>query len=288
MKTFVALLLLAVACTHAANIRYGRNMDNYKPRWTIYPAYVKMMEEAKANAPKVDGKIVGGDEATPNSWPHQVGLFIDNAYFCGGSIIDEEWILTAAHCVDGARTVDVVMGAHNIRDGSEATQVTMTSTDLKAHEQYSPSTIMNDIGIIKLPSSISITSAIKTVPLTNQKTTTLVGEMVTLTGWGKDSDSAGGISSVLREVTVPIQAYSKCSGVYGNLWNEDYLVCVDTAGGKGSCNGDSGGPMNKDGMTWGVTSFGSSLGCEEGYPSGYTSVSYFWDWIKDNTGVVHP
>lgn len=47
-------------------------------------------------------KIVGGTEAVPHSWPHQVALFIDGMYFCGGSLISSEWVLTAAHCMDGS------------------------------------------------------------------------------------------------------------------------------------------------------------------------------------------
>lgn len=46
-------------------------------------------------------RIVGGTEATPHSWPHQVALFIDDKFFCGGSLISKEWVLTAAHCMDG-------------------------------------------------------------------------------------------------------------------------------------------------------------------------------------------
>ena len=46
-------------------------------------------------------RIVGGHEATPHSFPHQAALFIDNMYFCGGSLISSEWIMTAAHCMDG-------------------------------------------------------------------------------------------------------------------------------------------------------------------------------------------
>jgi len=47
-------------------------------------------------------RIVGGVEATPHSWPHQAALFIDDMYFCGGSLISSEWVLTAAHCMDGS------------------------------------------------------------------------------------------------------------------------------------------------------------------------------------------
>merc|ERR1712130_234061 len=69
-----------------------------------------------------------------------------------------------------------------------------------------------------------------------------VGSMVTVTGWGKPSDSAGGISPVLREVRdIPVITNSDCNDVYGIVG--DGVVCIDTTGGRGSCNGDSGGPL---------------------------------------------
>merc|ERR1711939_562240 len=72
--------------------------------------------------------------------------------------------------------------------------------------------------------------------------TPAVGSLVTVTGWGKPSDSAGGISPVLREVRdIPVMTNADCNAVYGIVG--DGVVCIDTAGGRGSCNGDSGGPL---------------------------------------------
>merc|ERR1712037_1014793 len=72
--------------------------------------------------------------------------------------------------------------------------------------------------------------------------TPAVGSLVTVTGWGKPSDSAGGISPVLREVRdIPVISNSDCNDVYGIVG--EGVVCIDTAGGRGSCNGDSGGPL---------------------------------------------
>merc|ERR1712029_902972 len=70
-----------------------------------------------------------------------------------------------------------------------------------------------------------------------------VAELVTATGWGKPSDNAGGISPVLRMVEdLPIISNSECNAIYGIVG--DGVVCIDTTGGKGTCNGDSGGPLN--------------------------------------------
>ncbi|XP_047486380.1 chymotrypsin BI [Penaeus chinensis] len=225
-------------------------------------------------------RIVGGVEATPHSWPHQAALFIDDMYFCGGSLISNEWVLTAAHCMDGAGFVEVVLGAHNIRE-NEASQVSIVSTDFFTHENWNSWLLTNDIALIRLPSPVSTNSNIKTVRLPSSDVS--VGTTVTPTGWGRPSDSASGISDVLRQVNVPVMTNDECNSVYGIVG--DGVVCIDGTGGKSTCNGDSGGPLNLNGMTYGITSFGSSAGCEKGYPAAFTRVHYYLDWIEQKTGV---
>merc|ERR1712142_1319319 len=186
-------------------------------------------------------KIVGGFEAEENQWPWQVALFIDNAWFRGGSIISENYIMTAAHCAEGASYFDIK------------------------------------------PSCM---------PMAGD--TADVNEMVTCTGWGKPSDSAGGISPVLRMVEDrPIISNAECNAIYGIVG--DGVVCIDTTGGKGTCNGDSGGPLNMKynvkgaGDKWkqvGVVSFGASAGCEVGYPAGFTRTEYYLDWVCSETNGV--
>merc|ERR1712058_34825 len=87
---------------------------------------------------------------------------------------------------------------------------------------------------------------------------------------------------------------AECDSVYGIVG--DGVVCIDTTGGKGTCNGDSGGPLNMKaevkaaGQQWkhvGVVSFGSSSGCEVGLPAGFTRTESYLDWIADNSGVSY-
>merc|ERR1712212_717043 len=205
-----------------------------------------------------------GTEATPHSWPHQVALFIDDMYFCGGSLISSEWVLTAAHCMDGAGFVNVVMGAHNIRQ-NEDSQVSMMSTDFFTHENWNSFLLSNDLALIKLPNAVEMNEYISTVQL-------------------PPSDSASGTSDVLRQVDVPIMSNADCAAVFAIIG--DGVICIDTTGGKSSCNGDSGGPLNYNGKTYGITSFGSSAGCEKGYPGAFTRVHYYLDWIEAKTGVT--
>ena len=133
----------------------GRDLSKYKPRAAMVDAngddlmekINRVAAEMRAagspsnkkdlGAPKAacgvegpavekEGRIVGGVEATPHTWPWQVALFIDDAWFCGGSIISENYVLTAAHCADGASYFDVMAGAHNVRESSEPNRVEVT------------------------------------------------------------------------------------------------------------------------------------------------------------------
>merc|ERR1712088_791521 len=99
----------------------GRDLSKYKPRAAMVDAngddlmekINRVAAEMRASAsPAIkEGRIVGGVEATERAWPWQVALFIDDAWFCGGSIISENYVLTAAHCADGASYFDIMAGA---------------------------------------------------------------------------------------------------------------------------------------------------------------------------------
>merc|ERR1712223_181180 len=249
----------------------GRDLSKYKPRAAMVDAngddlmekINRVAAEMRASAspsnkkdlgqPKAacgiegpaikEGRIVGGVEATEHAWPWQVALFIDDAWFCGGSIISENYVLTAAHCADGDSYFDVTAGAHNVRESSEPNRVEITSFNGWTHPDWDPNTLSNDIALIELPSPITFDDYIKPSCQPSSGDTADVAELVTATGWGKPSDNAGGISPVLRMVEdLPIISNAECNAIYGIVG--DGVVCIDTTGGTGTCNGDSGGPLN--------------------------------------------
>ena len=193
------------------------------------------MAECGIEGPPAMDKIVGGEEAAENQWPWQVALFVDDAWFCGGSLISENYVLTAAHCVDGASYFDIMAGAHNVRESSEPHRQEITSYNGFTHPNWDYNTLANDIALIELPSPIAFNDWIKPSCLPTSGDTADEGELVTVTGWGKPSDSAGGISPVLRMVSdLPIISNDECNSYYGIVG--DGIVCIDTTGGKGSCN----------------------------------------------------
>merc|ERR1711992_309710 len=322
MKVFLAALALAAVVSAVPQGRRlrpeehwrpaaARDLSKYKPKplpnkdsIRISPARPKKFPVPQASAydlaaecgiegPPAKGKIVGGEEAAENQWPWIVALFVDDSWFCGGALISEKWVMTAAHCVEDALYFDIMAGAHNVRAGSEPHRVEITSYNGWTHPQWDHSTLANDLALIELPSPIDFNDYISPSCMPEKGDTADESELVTVTGWGKPSDSAGGISPVLRMVSdLPCISNAECNDFYGIVG--DGIVCIDTTGGKGSCNGDSGGPlvmkagMKAAGQAWnqvGIVSFGSSAGCEVGYPAGFTRTEYYLDWITSETGM---
>merc|ERR1719504_478515 len=313
-----ASLALAAAAPHSEDRQkwrpaQGRDLSKFKPKLPevafgtaapSVPRLAKPFEFKKGNKSfaeecglenpnGVEDRIVGGFEAAHHEWPWQVALFIDDAWFCGGSIISENYVLTAAHCADGASYFDVMAGAHNVRESSEPNRVEVTSYNGWTHPMWNSNDLSGDLALVELPSPLPMNDYISASCLPASGETPAVGSMVTVTGWGKPSDSAGGISPVLREVRdIPVITNSDCNDVYGIVG--DGVVCIDTARGRGSCNGDSGGPLvqmsgsKAAGDLWtqvGIVSFGSSSGCETGLPAGFTRTEYYIDWIMSETGM---
>jgi len=236
-----------------------------------------------------NSRIVGGVEAEENQWPWIVALFIDDAYFCGGSLITDKFVLTAAHCVDGASYFDIVAGAHNVRENEEDKRIEITSYHGWTHEEWDLNTLANDIALIELPQPLTLNEYIKPIRLPAREEKVYPGDLTTAIGWGRPSDSASGISPVLRMVeNLPIISNKDCNDIYGIVG--DGIVCIDTTEGRGTCNGDSGGPlMIKEYGIWtqvGLTSFGASTGCEAGYPDGFTRTEYYRGWIEDQVGPL--
>jgi len=268
----------------AAKLRASGDFSNHKDRNQV-------RAECGVEGPAAD-RIVGGEEAQEHQWPWQVALFIDDAWFCGGSLISENYVLTAAHCADGASYFDVMAGAHNVRASSEPHRVEVTSFNGWTHPQWDHSDLSNDLALVELPSPMAFNDYISPSCLPSKGDTANPGDLVSVTGWGKPSDNAGGISPVLRMVhDIPVMSNSDCNAVYGIVGPG--VVCIDAKGGRGSCNGDSGGPLIKKqgsfkgpGQKWdqvGIVSFGSSSGCESGKPDGFTRTEYYLDWINSET-----
>lgn len=272
-------------------VEYLPISEFYKARPLEYPFLSKMYTRGEALRGE---RIVGGNPQQPEQHPHGTALFLAAAtgnFFCGGCLLNENWVITAAHCVPGLNQVEVILGAFNIRV-SEPTQQRriVVAAQVTAHASYNPNNLSNDIAAINMLVAITFTATVQPVNLPSRFLTqaSLVGQVGTTSGWGRTSDASGAISDTLNAVQTLFISNAQCNAVYGIVTNNH--ICKSGAGAQSSCNGDSGGPstaMINGVRTWcGIVSFGAAAGCEQGFPHAYSFVSAFANWIVQITGIV--
>ncbi|XP_014203612.1 chymotrypsin-2-like [Copidosoma floridanum] len=220
-------------------------------------------------------KIVGGKDAPIGKYPYQVSLQNRFGHFCGGSIINKRWILTAAHCVDRKRPMVIAVGS-NSRIVFERSKIYQPDRVIW-HKNWSRSDLANDIALIRVARDIEFTNKVQPVKLPTEgfnKT----GSPIVLTGWGWIT-SIGPKPFALQEIELNVIGQDECSEMAGEKIN-DSQICTLNKAGEGACFGDSGGPLVADGVQVGIVSFAVEA-CAAGKPDVYTRVFSFIDWIKD-------
>ncbi|KAL5292132.1 hypothetical protein ACFFRR_011131 [Megaselia abdita] len=239
-----------------------------------------------------ESRIVGGNLATAGKFPYQVALEISapqGRLFCGGSIIDAEWILTAAHCTTGIYNVKVIAGSLNINPLDSSAQ-TRTSNQIINHAGFHPVTLINDIALIRVSPPLELNYYAWPVPLASRNEVGHVydQEHVIASGWGRTSDQSS-TTNQLRYVDMYTEAQKTCEGFYYPGTVTAGNVCTNTEyGRRTTCQGDSGGPLvlQRTGRLIGATSFVSQAGCTSGAPAVFTKITHFLDWIQQNTGLI--
>ncbi|KAH8380782.1 hypothetical protein KR200_010423, partial [Drosophila serrata] len=239
-------------------------------------------------APSIEGRITNGKNAKENQFPYQVGLSFsssDGGWWCGGSIIANNWVVTAAHCTSGASSATIYYGA-TVRTSPKFTH-TVASKDFVQHANYISLTVRNDISLIKTP-TVSFSSAVNKIalPAIASSYSTYVGRTAVASGWGLTSDSATAVAKDLQYTDLTVISNAECLKSFSSLIVTSRVICVATPNSVSTCQGDSGGPLALDGTLIGITSFGSPDGCEVGAPAAFTRVTSYLDWIKTNSGFT--
>ncbi|CAF1141948.1 unnamed protein product [Rotaria sordida] len=224
-------------------------------------------------------RIVGGVEATAHSWPWIVSLQ-SGGHFCGGTLIDNRHVLTAAHCIRSTN-FRVIAGLHRRTDVNGPRSQNLRVLRVFVHEQYSSRTEANDIALVRLAQPVQFNNYVSAICLPGPNPQE--SQRVTVAGWGVLS-SSGNVASSLRQVSVSVMN-NQAEKVYGNNFDVRRQIGagIPNLGGKDSCQGDSGGPLmynaNNQWYLSGVVSFG--YGCAlSNYPGVYTRTSAYLNWIR--------
>ncbi|XP_071133302.1 serine protease hepsin-like [Mytilus edulis] len=238
-------------------------------------------------------RIVGGQEAQPGTIPWIVMLTELGDHVCGGSIIGDRLILTAAHCFEDRVSLSVgrwkvIAGKHNV-DKTDPHQREFSVQKIIMHSAYDSQTVANDLAILVLQDRIIYDDYIKPACLPDGQNY-YIGQLCITAGWG-DTQATGNFD-VLNQVELAIISDSLCvrRDWYGSDFIPQTTFCAGySQGGKDSCGGDSGGPFTcKVGRKWiqmGVTSWGILCGAPK-WPGIYTDITRYMNWIRDQAQVV--
>lgn len=239
---------------------------------------------------KLQPKVVGGVKAVAGQFPWQVSIGVADipdpfyAHFCGGALIGDEWVLTAAHCVEGndASDLSVFVGTHVLQSG--VTRIGINK--IYMHSDYKSASTGRDIALLRLKSSVTMNANTRQIDLADNNDEAAIlatSNPAIVTGWGATTMGGQG-TRTLNYAKVPFVTNERCNKplAYNEGITADMLCAGKETGGTDSCQGDSGGPLISHAAQGeklvGVVSWGD--GCALPNKVGvYTRVSYYLAWV---------
>ncbi|XP_016340664.1 granzyme-like protein 2 [Sinocyclocheilus anshuiensis] len=203
---------------------------------------------------------------------------------CGGFLISDEFVLTAAHCRKNSETLTVVVGAHDLKNKTEGS-VCIEVKSYHQHPDFTEDPVMNDIMLLRLEKKVTQNEKVNWISIPIKEDETEVHSVCSVAGWGRLDN--GSLSNRLMETHVKIMNHTKCENKWGKVdYSASQMMC--TYGNGGSCTGDSGGPLVCGKTAVGVTSFGDPNLCNSPeLPEVYMKVSAYLQWIHKFIGNVY-
>jgi secreted trypsin-like serine protease len=253
--------------------------------------------QTAAAAPKPDPRIIGGEPADLGEYPFMVALLYEpingtdfQKQYCGGSLIDARWVLTAAHCVDFLESPSEIAVAVN-RVNLDSTQGTRVAVrDFYIHPDYDPNQLSPDVALIQLARPVN---GVQTIDLADAGDDVFetAGTLLTVIGWGNTSTQGqSSFPDELRELQVPVVSDADCDFAYSGAVTVETQLCAGERN-VDSCQGDSGGPLfattaSGEWIQMGIVSWGFKCG-KQHFPGVYTEVNspIVRDFIADVAGI---
>lgn len=234
-----------------------------------------------------ENRIVGGRPTGVNRYPWIARLVYDGHFHCGASLLTEDYVLTAAHCVRRLKRskIRVVLGDHDQTTTEDAPAKMRAVAAIIRHRNFDADSYNHDIALLKLRKPVEFTKNIRPICLPSSSGSfDPAGKMGTVVGWGRTAEG-GMLPGIVQEVQVPILSLNECRAMkYRASRITSYMLCAGR-GSMDSCQGDSGGPLLvPNGEKYeivGIVSWGVGCG-RPGYPGVYTRVSKYLNWLRYN------
>ncbi|KAF3814899.1 hypothetical protein GH733_017175 [Mirounga leonina] len=268
-------------------------------------------------APPIQSRIIGGWDCEQNSQPWQAALYHYSKFQCGGVLVNPQWVLTAAHCINELPVFDLVtsfchslsflhsslssqlslppsnyqlwLGRHNLFEHEDTAQFVQVSHSfphpefklnlLKNHTQLPGEDYSHDLMLLRLAEPAQITDAVRVLDLPTQEPQ--LGSTCYASGWGSIEPDKFIYPDDLQCVDLKLLSNDVCAKAHSQKVTEFMLCAGHLEGGKDTCAGDSGGPLICDGVLHGITSWGHIPCGSPSMPAVYTKVISHLEWIKE-------
>ncbi|XP_058178166.1 polyserase-2-like [Anopheles ziemanni] len=230
--------------------------------------------------PDATWRVIGGTDAVEGTAPYQVSLQHNGKHFCGGSIVGDRWVLTAAHCTRDLQVENttILAGTNNLGKGGK----NYTIDRVIPHSRFGYPLYANDIALIRLSTRVTYDEHVKRIDYSEQHVPE--NATVTLVGWGYHmyKENRRGLSPILQTIDLRTLTLDACRQQYRDTPLGNYIdvghLCTFTMKGEGACKGDSGGALIWEGKQVALVNLG--IPCARGYPDVHARISYYHDWIR--------